>query len=1071
MENRKTRVFISYARKDTLEFADQLAAALVACGFDPDLDREDIGGGEDWRARLTAMLIGADTVVFALSPGSLGSDICKWEVAEAERLSKRIIPIVAHPIGQIAPPGRLSALNYIHMTADPMMPGSGFGSGLARLVAALNTDSEWLREHTRLGELASGWDAKGRPAHRLLTGADILDAKTWMARQPRGAPDPTELTRAFLVDSETAETARMSEERKRLDEMAAAQSARETALKNAEQAQAQRAHAQRRFAFALGGIGVLLLAVIASMIAYDLDTDAREARVFSSLANRASAEGRFELAMRYALAAYKPPGALPWTRDHPDLEARLGGAATMSRFEASFGDGRNPVRSAAISPDGQRIATASQDATVIIWDAHTAAAKTKLEGHRDPVNAVAWSPDGARLITASDDGTARLWDAASGQQLATLPHDDKVLTATFNSDGSRAATATDGTTAHIWDATSGAAIHTLMGHENAVVKAVFSPDGRRLLTASWDQTARVWDVASGTELFALRGHSNSVADATFSANAERIATGSFDGTARIWDARTGAAIAIVRRHTDQVSAVALNAAGNRLLTGSHDMTAGVWDASTGEPIFWPLPHAASITAAGLSTDGLRAVTASSDGTAKLWDTASGQEIAVLRGHTGSIAHATIGPGNNLLTSSADGTARLWTLAGAEAGVLRGHENLVSQVLFMPGGTQAVTAAWDNTVRIWDLKTLRETDALPRAASAVQAIALSSVARFLVTAGGEDEAQIWNLNTKTVTAELRGHTAPVTAIAVSADGTWIVTASKDATARIWDGNGRFIRLLDGHQSELTSVAIAPDQTTIATGSKDGTIRIFDAATATLLKTATPETPGTAEVTGIAFSPNGKSILSGWSDLTARLFDVSTGDLMAPPITGHTQSLTRVGFSPHGDRLLTASLDTTIRLWSLDTSAGGPYGVSLMAELKGHSGGVASAEFSPDGSSILSSSADKTARIWNVQWSTNLRREALRAEACEAKLKGVQHFASHELQDPIARGLKDKNPCERRGPLSLAYYRNALSSLGHYGQRALSIISPASSTSDVPGAHHEGRSSASAGSPNPDSSGRD
>ncbi len=1046
MENRKTRVFISYARKDTLEFADQLAAALGACGFDPDLDREDIGGGEDWRARLSAMLIGADTVIFALSPASMGSEICKWEVAEAERLSKRIIPIVAHPIGQLVPPGRLSALNYIHMTPDPSMPGSGFGSGLARLVAALNTDSDWLREHTRLGELAAGWNAKDRPSHRLLTGADIQDAKAWMARQPRGAPDPTELTRAFVVASEEAETARMSEERKRLDDMAAAQSARETALKSAEQAQAHRARAQRRFAYALGGVGVLLLAVIVSMIAHDIDTDAREARVFASLANRASAESRFELAMRYALAAYKPPGAMPWTRDHPDLEARLGGAATMSRFQASFGDGGSPVRSAALSPDGKRIATASQNAAVVIWDAHTAAIQTKLEGHQEAVNTVAWSPDGARLITASDDGTARLWDAATGKTLATLPHGDKVLSAAFNNDGSRAATASDDTTAHIWDATSGTEIHALKGHENAVVKAVFSPDGRRLLTASWDQTARVWDVASGTELFALRGHSNSVADAMFSSNAERIATGSFDGTARIWDARTGAAVAIVRRHTDQVSAVALNADGSRLLTGSDDNSAGLWDASTGDPIVWPLPHNASVTDVGLSADGLRAVTASSDGTAKIWDTASGQEIAVLRGHIASIAHADMGPENMLVTASADGTARLWTLSGAETGILRGHENLVSRAIFKSAGAEALTAAWDNTVRIWDLKTLRETGSLPRAASAVQAIALSPDGKRLVTAGGEEEAQIWNLDTKNVIAELRGHTAPVTAIAVSADSEWIVTASKDATARIWDANGRFLRILDGHKSELTSVAISPDQKSVATGCKDGTIRIFDATTGNLRSTATLETPDPSEVTAVAFSPNGKSILSGWNDFAARLFDASTGRLIAPPITGHTQSLTSVGFSPHGDRLLTTSLDATIRIWSLDTSAGRPYAVSVMAELKGHSGGVAGAEFSPDGSSVLSSSADKTARLWNIQWSTNLRRETLRAEACETKLKGVQHFAVHELEDPIARGLKEKNPCQRRGPLSVTYYRDAIASLGQYGERALSFMSASASTSD-------------------------
>ena len=65
------------------------------------------------------------------------------------------------------------------------MPGSGFGTGLANLVAALNTDFDWLREHTRYLQRAIEWDKGGRPANRLLSGNDILEAKAWAARRPK----------------------------------------------------------------------------------------------------------------------------------------------------------------------------------------------------------------------------------------------------------------------------------------------------------------------------------------------------------------------------------------------------------------------------------------------------------------------------------------------------------------------------------------------------------------------------------------------------------------------------------------------------------------------------------------------------------------------------------------------------------------------------------------------------------------------------------------------------------------------------------------------------------------------
>jgi hypothetical protein len=85
----KLRVFISYSRDD-LEFADQLDAALNACGFECVIDRHGISGGEDWKRRLGNLISEADTVVFVLSPTSAHSEICTWEAAEAERLSKRI---------------------------------------------------------------------------------------------------------------------------------------------------------------------------------------------------------------------------------------------------------------------------------------------------------------------------------------------------------------------------------------------------------------------------------------------------------------------------------------------------------------------------------------------------------------------------------------------------------------------------------------------------------------------------------------------------------------------------------------------------------------------------------------------------------------------------------------------------------------------------------------------------------------------------------------------------------------------------------------------------------------------
>jgi hypothetical protein len=78
---------------------------------------------------------------------------------------------------------------------------------------------------------------------------------------------------------------------------------------------------------------------------------------------------------------------------------------------------QGPVRSAAFSPDGTRVVTASSDNTARVWDAATGQPLTRPLEHQSAVWSAAFSPDGTRVVTASSDKTARVWDATTGQPL------------------------------------------------------------------------------------------------------------------------------------------------------------------------------------------------------------------------------------------------------------------------------------------------------------------------------------------------------------------------------------------------------------------------------------------------------------------------------------------------------------------------------------------------------------------------------------------------------------------------------------------------------------------------------
>jgi hypothetical protein len=188
----KLKVFVSYSRKDA-GFAGELVSGLELCGFEAYLDKEDIAAGEPWEARLGRLIRDADTVVFVLSPSSVASKHCEWEVAETVGLSKRLLPIVWHVVPDDAVPEQLRRLNYIVFTE-----GYSFTKSLGELVNALRTDLEWIRQHTRFAELAANWEEKGRSPSLLLLGGEIGDAKAWLIKRPKDAPQITMQQQAFI---------------------------------------------------------------------------------------------------------------------------------------------------------------------------------------------------------------------------------------------------------------------------------------------------------------------------------------------------------------------------------------------------------------------------------------------------------------------------------------------------------------------------------------------------------------------------------------------------------------------------------------------------------------------------------------------------------------------------------------------------------------------------------------------------------------------------------------------------------------------------------------------------------
>jgi uncharacterized protein with WD repeat len=261
----------------------------------------------------------------------------------------------------------------------------------------------------------------------------------------------------------------------------------------------------------------------------------------------------------------------------------------------------------AYSPDGRRLACASTDHSVKIWEAANGREWITLSGHKDEVNRVVYSPDGRHLASASADGNVKIWDAVTGKEcLAIKGHEGTVWDVAYSPDSCLLATANQNGTVNIWDAASGKDVLLLTGHTNAVYGVAYSPDGRRLATAGgYDLTVRIWDAVSGQILHTLPGHTGAVYRVAYSPDGRRVASACQDQTIKIWDAVTGENVLTLSGHTGSVFDVAYSPDSRRLASTSLDQTVKVWDANTGRNLASHKGHTSWIHGVAFSPDGNR----------------------------------------------------------------------------------------------------------------------------------------------------------------------------------------------------------------------------------------------------------------------------------------------------------------------------------------------------------------------------------------------------------------------------------------------------------------------------------
>jgi guanine nucleotide-binding protein subunit beta-2-like 1 protein len=309
------------------------------------------------------------------------------------------------------------------------------------------------------------------------------------------------------------------------------------------------------------------------------------------------------------------------------------------------------------------------------------------------------------------------------------------------------------------------------------------------------------------------------------------------------------------------------------------------------------------------------------------------------------------------------------------GQLKGHRDWVTGLAcpqINDSAVKVISTSRDNTVVAWkgvDTHDKEEPSAIPIRrleghSDFVSDIALSNNAEFAVTASWDRSLRLWNLKNGDCVTKFLGHTKDVLSVAFSPDNRQIVSGARDCKLKMWNVKGDCMYTMerDGHTGWVNSVRFSPTLSAplIVSGGSDDLVKVWSLSEFRCLTTLRGHT---GSVNSVAVSPDGSLCASAGKDGKAKLWDLGRSEHLYE--LECSEPINQIAFSPNRYWLCSAT-NAGVKIWDLENK-------KLVAELVAETDlknkpVCTSISWSLDGNTLYSGFTDNTIRVWGAASAT-------------------------------------------------------------------------------------------------------